>query len=134
REVREEVGLEVQIEHRLGDRIQPVSKRHMHYFICRVVGGEVDLVDHEENTEGAWCTLDEVHQDFEELAQIPGGMYPRLFEYLERVLVKALGLNGSPDPTLPAARTGRPLDKACTRGAISPGPTVRSGFCSIRGG
>jgi 8-oxo-dGTP diphosphatase len=89
REVREEVGLEVAIERRLGNRIQPVSKRHMHYFICKVVGGDVDLVDHEENTEVAWCTLDEVYEHFEELAQIPGGMYPPLFEYLDRVLVKA---------------------------------------------
>lgn len=89
REVREEVGLEVAIEHRLGDRIQPVSKRHMHYFICRVVGGDVDLVDHEENTEVAWCTMEEVYEHFEELAQIPGGMYPPLFEYLDRVLAPA---------------------------------------------
>jgi 8-oxo-dGTP pyrophosphatase MutT (NUDIX family) len=86
REVREETGLEVAIEHRLGDRIQPVSKRHMYYFICRVVGGDLDLVDHEENVAVAWCTLDEVYQHFEELAQIPGGMYPPLFEYLDRVL------------------------------------------------
>ena len=89
REVREEVGLEVAIEHRLGDRIQPVSKRHMYYFICRVIGGDVDLVDHEENTELAWCTLDEVYEHFEELAQIPDGMYRPLFQYLDRVLAKA---------------------------------------------
>jgi 8-oxo-dGTP diphosphatase len=89
REVREEVGLEVAIEHRLGDRVQPVSKRHMHYFICNVIGGDVDLVDHEENTEVAWCTLDEVYEHFEELAQIPDGMYKPLFEYLDRVLVGA---------------------------------------------
>src|SRR5215471_12098111 len=86
REVREEVGLEVAIEHRLGDRIQPVSKRHMYYFICRVVGGTVDLVDHEENTEVALCTLNEVYEHFEELARIPDGMYKPLFEYLDRVL------------------------------------------------
>jgi transcriptional regulator with XRE-family HTH domain len=87
REVREEVGLEVVIEHRLGDRIQPVSKRHMYYFICREVGGDVDLVDHEENTEVAWCTLPEVYEHFQELAQIPDGMYKPLFEYFDRVLV-----------------------------------------------
>ena len=84
----EEVGLEVAIEYRLGDRIQPVSKRHMHYFICRVIGGDLDLVDHEENTEVAWCMLDEVYAHFEELARIPDGMYKPLFEYLDRVLVK----------------------------------------------
>jgi 8-oxo-dGTP diphosphatase len=88
REVREEVGLEVSIDHRLGDRIQPVSKRHMYYYICRVIDGDVDLVDHEENIDVAWCTLDEVYEHFEELAQIPGGMYPPLFEYLDRVLAK----------------------------------------------
>ena len=86
REVREETGLEVVIDVRLGDRIQPVSKRHMHYFICRVVGGDLDLVDHEENTEVAWCTLDEVYEHFEELARIPDGMYKPLYEYLDRVL------------------------------------------------
>lgn len=36
----------------------------------------------------AWCTLDEVYAHFDELAQIPGGMYPPLFQYLDRVLVK----------------------------------------------
>ena len=61
----------------------------MQYFICKVVGGDLDLVDHEENTEVAWCTLDEVYEHFEELAQIPHGMYRPLFEYLDRVLVKA---------------------------------------------
>ncbi len=48
----------------------------------------MDLVDHDENAEVAWCTLDEVYEHFEDLAQIPGGMYPPLFEYLDRVLVK----------------------------------------------
>jgi len=61
----------------------------MQYFICKVVGGDLDLVDHEENTGVAWCTLDEVYEHFEELAQIPHGMYRPLFEYLDRVLVKA---------------------------------------------
>ena len=89
REVREEVGLEAVIDVKLGDRIQPVSKRHMHYFICQVVGGDLHLVDHEENTEVAWCTLDEVYQHFEELARVPDGMYRPLFQYLDRVLAKA---------------------------------------------
>lgn len=88
REVQEEVGLEVAIEHHLGDRIQPVSKRHMYYYICSVISGAVDLVDHEENIDVAWCTLDEVYAHFDELAQIPGGMYPPLFQYLDRVLIK----------------------------------------------
>ena len=61
----------------------------MHYFICNVVGGWLDLVDHEENTGVAWCTLEEVYQHFEELAQIPDGMYKPLFAYLDRVLTKA---------------------------------------------
>ena len=52
-----------------------------------MIGGDVDLVDHEEKTEVAWCTLDKVYEHFEELAQIPSGMYPPLFEYLDRVLV-----------------------------------------------
>lgn len=47
------------------------------------------LVDHEENTAPAWCTLEEVYQHFEELAQIPGGMYPPLFAYLDQVLTRA---------------------------------------------
>jgi len=51
-------------------------------------GAPRDLVDHDENTEVAWCTLDEVYEHFEDLAQIPGGMYRPLFEYLDRVLVK----------------------------------------------
>ncbi len=60
----------------------------MYYYICSVLGGDVDLVDHEENIDVAWCTLDEVYEHFEELAQIPEGMYPPLFRYLDRVLVK----------------------------------------------
>ena len=64
-------ALQVAIDNRLGHRIQPVSKRHMYYYICSVIGGDVDLVDHEENIDVAWCTLDEVYEHFEELAQIP---------------------------------------------------------------
>lgn len=86
REVREEVGLQVAVERRLGDRIQPVSNRHMIYLTCRVIAGDATLVDHEENVEVAWCSLDEVYERLRSLAEIPDGLYKPLFEYLDRVL------------------------------------------------
>lgn len=89
REVHEEVGLQVAVEQRLGDRIQPVSNRHMVYLICRVIAGDAQLVDHEENVEVAWCSLDEVYDRLRPLAEIPDGLYKPLFEYLAQTLVSA---------------------------------------------
>ena len=68
----------------------------------------MDLVDHDENTEVAWCTLDKVYEHFEELAQIPSGMYPPLFEYLDRVLVMRIlrsdqGRRGDSSATWPTS-------------------------------
>jgi len=41
--------------------------------LIRRANADVDLIDQKEDTKVAWCTLDEVYQHFEELAQIRGG-------------------------------------------------------------
>ncbi|HZU16173.1 MAG TPA: NUDIX domain-containing protein [Candidatus Dormibacteraeota bacterium] len=85
REVEEEVGLTVAVERRLGERIHPVTRRHMVYLACTVLAGEARLIDHEELAELAWCTLAEVI----ERAAPAGGLYPPVQEYLERALTRA---------------------------------------------
>jgi 8-oxo-dGTP diphosphatase len=83
REVREEVGLEVQVVHRLGDRVHPSSGRHLVYFACRVVSGEAGVVDHEEIGAVEWCDLSTVLRRW---ADLRGGVYPPVQEYLQRTM------------------------------------------------
>jgi 8-oxo-dGTP diphosphatase len=83
REVREEVGLQVAVERRLGERDHPATGRHMVYIACRVQSGSAELVDHEELAEAAWCTLEEL------LERVPSGIFQPVLEHLERVLTPA---------------------------------------------
>jgi 8-oxo-dGTP diphosphatase len=83
REVLEEVGLEVEVLQRLGERVHPATGRHMVYLACQVVSGAADLVDHEELAEVAWCDLAEATD------RVPTGIFQPVLEYLERVLARA---------------------------------------------
>ncbi len=84
REVHEEVGLDVAVERRLGERVHPASGRYMIYFACRIIGtGEPSLVDHEENVEVRWSTLDEAAT----LLVPTGGIWQPVREYLEEAMV-----------------------------------------------
>lgn len=83
REVREEVGLHVEVVRHLGDRVHPSSGRHLVYFACRVVSGEARVVDREEIGAVEWCDLSTVLRRW---AGIRGGVYPAVREYLERTM------------------------------------------------
>jgi len=86
REVREEVGIEIEVLERLGDRMQPATGRHLIYLACRVVAGEPTVVDHEEISDVDWAGWDTVQARW---ASLKGGIYPPVRAYLERVLVPA---------------------------------------------
>jgi 8-oxo-dGTP diphosphatase len=60
REVSEEVGLTVQVTRRLGDRVHPATERHLIYFACRIVAGELAVAAHEEIAGVEWCDLPSV--------------------------------------------------------------------------
>ena len=83
REVREEVGLTVEVVRRLGERVHPATDRHLVYLVCRVVAGEATIVDQEEVTAVEWCDLPTV---LERWAGLKGGIYPAVREYLEEAL------------------------------------------------
>ncbi len=88
REVHEEVGLEVQAMRRLGERVHPATGRHMVYLACRVIAGSVDLVDHEELAELAWCDLAGLAE------RVPNGVFEPVQEYLEGVLAPVASEGG----------------------------------------
>lgn len=64
READEEVGLRVRAVQRIFDHAHPRSPdgRHFYYIGCEVIGGAPDLVDHEENREIHWATLEEADE------------------------------------------------------------------------
>lgn len=83
-EVREEVGLDVAVEQRLGERVHPASGRYIIYFACRLLSShEPSLVDHEENVEVRWSTLEEA----DKLLVPTGGIWQPVREYLRRAMV-----------------------------------------------
>lgn len=96
REVKEEVGLTVEVVRRLGERVHPATGRHLIYLVCRVVAGEPTVVGHEEVAAVEWCDL---HTVLERWAGLKDGIYAAVREYLEQ----ALGAN-EPD----TSATGRP--------------------------
>jgi 8-oxo-dGTP diphosphatase len=55
RETQEEVGLTVDAEERLGERIHPATGRRMLYFACKVLDGKPYVADEEELAEVEWC-------------------------------------------------------------------------------
>jgi len=83
REVREEVGLDVAIERKLGERVHPSSGRYMIYFACQIIStGEPHVVDHEENAEVRWATLDEAAK----LLVPTGGIWEPVREYIKQAV------------------------------------------------
>lgn len=83
REVREEVGLEVVVEDRLGERFHPASQRNLVYFACRIVSGEVKLG--EDLVAFEWCDWPTVQDRW---AGIKGGIYEPIRAYLEGALAE----------------------------------------------
>ncbi|WKZ30343.1 MAG: NUDIX hydrolase [Candidatus Dojkabacteria bacterium] len=50
REAYEETGLNVEISQHIGERIHPVTQKEIHYFLCKVMSGEL-TVAHEKNND-----------------------------------------------------------------------------------
>ncbi|MEV6490105.1 NUDIX hydrolase [Actinoplanes sp. NPDC051633] len=55
RETQEEVGLTVDAEQRLGERIHPATGRRMIYVACKVLAGRPYVADAVELAEVQWC-------------------------------------------------------------------------------
>jgi 8-oxo-dGTP diphosphatase len=83
REVREEVGLTVAVERRLGDRLHPATGRHLIYFACRIVSGDPALVADDEISAIEWCDLATVNERW---AHLKGGIFPPVLAYLEQTM------------------------------------------------
>jgi 8-oxo-dGTP diphosphatase len=81
REVAEEVGLTVESQKALGQRIHPQTGREMVYTACTVVDGEPAVLDEEEIAEVAWVKHAEIDQ------HVPRGLFEPVREYLDQVLV-----------------------------------------------
>jgi 8-oxo-dGTP diphosphatase len=80
RETLEEVGLEVAAIAVLGERVHPITERHMVYVRCEApepTGAR--LVDSDELAELAWCDWAQVQQ------HIPSGIFEPVARRLRRV-------------------------------------------------
>ncbi len=92
REVREELGADIAVKHRLGERLGPTG-RHMIYFACHLTeGSEPTLVDHEELAGLHWLTL----PDADAKAAPQGGIFTPVREYLDQVLSTTPGRPAQP--------------------------------------
>ncbi len=80
RETREETALDVAADKMLGERIHPVTGRHMVYVACRVTDGTARVADEDELAEVAWCGLNELR------ANVPTGLFPAVDDYLTATL------------------------------------------------
>jgi 8-oxo-dGTP diphosphatase len=80
REAREEVGLEIEVVRRLGERDHPATGRHLIYMAARVVSGTASVVDHEENDDFDWADLETVKARW---ANLKGGIFPPVLAFLE---------------------------------------------------
>ncbi|RAG80517.1 NUDIX hydrolase [Streptacidiphilus pinicola] len=80
RETFEETGLDVDGTLLLGERVHPVTGRHISYVVCRLIGGEARVGDEEELAEVAWVTLAELP------AHVPTGLFQPVQDYLDQHL------------------------------------------------
>ncbi|GIM87946.1 NUDIX hydrolase [Salinispora arenicola] len=55
RETREEVGLKVDVDRLLGERVHPATGRRMIYVACTVLDGTAHVADEDELAEVEWC-------------------------------------------------------------------------------
>lgn len=83
RETREETGVEVEPVSILGDRVHPATGRHLIYVVCRYLGGEARIMDHEEITAAEWVPIAEALRRWDNLK---GGVFPTVRAYLTAAL------------------------------------------------
>lgn len=91
RETREEIGLDVQGEAVLGERVHPATGRTMIYVACSPLHGAARVVDTDELDAFEWCTVDELDD------RVPVGVFPPVREHL----VTATATLGASDPSAP---------------------------------
>lgn len=53
REVKEETNLKISVSHKIGDRIHPITKKYISYWLCDYISGEI-FVDDEDIGEAKW--------------------------------------------------------------------------------
>jgi 8-oxo-dGTP diphosphatase len=80
REAAEEVGLVVSASRVLGDRVHPLTGRHVTYVACELVSGEARVADAEAVAEVAWIGREEIP------FHVPYGLYGPVQQYLGEVL------------------------------------------------
>jgi 8-oxo-dGTP diphosphatase len=80
REVAEEVGLTVEAERVLGERVHPKTGRAMTYTACTVVDGKPTVLDEEEIAEVAWVKHDQIPD------HVPYGLFEPVQEYLDAAI------------------------------------------------
>lgn len=81
REVDEEVGLTVEAERVLGERVHPKTGRSMVYVACKLVAGEAAVLDDDEIAELAWVK----HSDIP--AHVPYGLFEPVQAHLDGALI-----------------------------------------------
>jgi 8-oxo-dGTP diphosphatase len=79
REVREEVGLDVNAHTRLGQRIHPDTGRLLAYWVCEPRSGTEAVIDTDELDLMTWVTPPEA------IAMIATSLYPPIRDHLERL-------------------------------------------------
>ncbi|MFD7553815.1 NUDIX hydrolase [Streptomyces sp. NPDC059835] len=80
RETKVETGLDVVAVAQLGERVHPITGRHVSYTACEVVGGTAYVADADEVAEVAWVTLSDVPR------YVPYGLFKPVQQYLDVVL------------------------------------------------
>jgi 8-oxo-dGTP diphosphatase len=80
RETFEETGLSVDGTLLIGERVHPQTGRHIFYVVCRLISGDVSVVDAEELAEVAWTTRDELP------SYVPSGLFEPVQRYLDEHL------------------------------------------------
>lgn len=77
REVAEETGLEVVMHTVIGERVHPMTGRHVYYVGCWVFYGDAVVGDEEEIAEIAWVTREQISE------YVPYGLYGPVQAWLD---------------------------------------------------
>jgi 8-oxo-dGTP diphosphatase len=80
REAHEEIGISVEPQKLLGERIHPNTGRRMLYVACNVVEGNASVVDDDELSDFTWSTLKQLSE------YVPYGFFEPVQVHLDAVL------------------------------------------------
>lgn len=82
REVDEEVGLTVEAERVLGERVHPKTGRAMVYVACKLLAGEAQVLDDDEIAEIAWVKHSQISD------HVPYGLFEPVQAHLDGALAR----------------------------------------------